>query len=160
MATWKTEDSVSKAYPKATPDTISDVAAQADLGPLDDKTAMMVRLCEERIEKKYLQHVAELRVRIASTEEKYVAALRELRDTLRSIKFDDFLKVIIGILAGIIVLALRQQGIQAFTDFWVAFSSVAFIIVLTFIVIRYLGPSVRRREVKEELKSLKDKGQQ
>lgn len=151
MPTKKSDASISDPRPAATPETLSDMAAQADLGPLDEKTALIVKLCEARIEKTI---VTDLKTRLAALEEKYKSLLRELRDTLQSIKFDDFLKIVIGVLGGFLIRAFSQQELNAFKDLWVDTAIFFFMVCLIFLVVRYLQPSTRKHELDKELKKL------
>ncbi len=153
----KKEDSINNARLAATPETISDIASQANLGPIDEKTALMVRLCESKEENKRIQACAILNTKINTLEEKYKAVLRELRDKLRAIVFDDFLKIIIGVLGGIVARSVSQQGIiTAMGDPVVVYGSLFFIICIIFLVIRSLWPSKRKQEIKTELKKFED----
>jgi len=71
MPTKKLGDSLPDPRPVATPETLSDIASQADLGPLDEKTALIVKLCEARVEKKVLSTITNLEARLAALEERY-----------------------------------------------------------------------------------------
>jgi hypothetical protein len=155
MATKKPGGSITDARPAATPETLSDLASQADLGPLDEKTALMVKLCEARAENKTSSTVTNLQVRVSVLEERYMALLRELRDKLQSIKFDDFVKIVIGVLGGFVIRAFSQQGYDAIKDTWVGISIFFFIVCFVFLIVRYLAPSRRKKELEEELKKLK-----
>jgi hypothetical protein len=137
--------------PAATPETLSDMAAHADLGPLDDRTALIVKYCEATIEKTI---VTDLKTRFSALQEKYKALLRELRDKLQSIKFDDFLKIVIGLLGGFLIRAFSQQGTDALKDYWVDTAIFFFIVSLIFLVVSYLSPSARKKELDKELKNL------
>jgi pilus assembly protein TadC len=140
--------------PVTTPETISDLAAQADLGTLDQKTALIIKLCEAKAENKASSTISSLQTNLATLRERYKALLRELRDKLQSIKFDDFVKIIIGLLGGFVIRAITQQGIKAFEDKWVGISIFFFIICLVFLIIRYLAPSKRKKELDKELQIL------
>jgi hypothetical protein len=151
MPTKKTDIPSPDARPAATPETLSDMASHADIGPLDDRTALIVKLCEARIEKTI---VTELKTKLSALEEKYKALLRELRDKLQSIKFDDFLKIVIGLLGGFVIRAVSQQGINVIKDYWVDTAILLFIVSLIFLVVRYITPSQRKKELNKELKNL------
>lgn len=154
MPTKKSVDSLPDTRPAATPETLSDIASQADLGPIDKETALKIKLCEARAENKFSSTITNLEARLAATEEKYKAILRELRDKLHSIKFDDFVKIIIGMLGGFVIRALSQKGVDAFKEFWVGTSIFFFIICLVFLIVRYLAPSRRKRELQKEIERL------
>lgn len=137
-----------------TPETLSELAAQADLGTLDQKTALMLKLCEVKAENKASSIISSLQTNLATLQERYKALLRELRDKLQSIKFDDFVKIIIGLLGGFVIRSITQQGLIAFEDKWVVISIFFFIICLVFLIIRYLAPSKRKKELDKELQIL------
>jgi hypothetical protein len=154
MPTKKPDESLPDPRPVATPETLSDIASQAHLGPLDEKTALIVKLCEAKMEKRSSSTIANLETRLAALEEKYKGALRELRDKLQSIKFDDFVKIIIGMLGGFVIRAFSQQGVNAVKDVWVGTAIFSFILCLIFLIVRYLHPSGRKQELDKELKKL------
>ena len=157
MAAKKLDESVSAIPTTATPDTISYLAAHTELSPMDEKTALSIKLCEEKINNKLNEKYSKLNEKNIELKEKYRAILHELRDRIQTIKFDDFLKIIIGILGGFVVRAFNQQGIEAIKEIWVGSSILIFVFVLFFLIIRYLGPSTRKKEIENELKRLDDR---
>lgn len=141
-----------------TPETISDIASQADIGPIDHREALMIKLCETREENKYKDKLNLLKSQIIELDVKYKNILRELRDTLQSIKFDDFLKILLGISGGIIVRSGHQQSFpELLKDGMVLFSGLIFIISLFILTLRYVGPSTRKSEIIEEIKRVNEK---
>ncbi len=152
--TKKIKDGVSDVDIEVTADTLSDMASQASLGRIDEKTALIVKLCESKRDKICLEKTAILNGKIIALQERYIGLLRELRDKLRSIRFDDFLKIIVGILGGFLARAFSQQGIEALKDSVVAWSILLFIVCFIFLVFRYFGPSNRKKEIMAELQRL------
>jgi len=143
-----------ETQPVATPQTLSDLASQVDLGPIDPQTALIIKLCEAKAEQKTSSIISAHQTNFAALQEKYKAILRELRDKLQSIKVDDFVKVIIGLVGGLGISAFTQKGWNAIKDIWVDIEIFFFIIGLFFLIVRYLAPSQRKKELDKELQNL------
>ncbi len=138
--------------PTATPDTLSDIASRADLGPLDPNEALKIRLCEVRVENKYLPIVGDLQTKVATLKTQYVSILRELRDKLQALRLEDILKVVLGVLGAILGRNFSQLGKEAVTDFWTLIEIFLFIICFGFLAVRHIQPTKRKREIENELK--------
>lgn len=141
----------------ATPDTLLDAASRADLGKIDEKTALMIKYCQLVAEAKFAAEIAALQSRVAALEEKHLGTLRELRDKLDAIRFDDVLKVLIGIFGGFLVRAFSDKGLNALQDTWVDASSLGLVLSLVFLILRYVSPSARKREITADLQRLQGK---
>jgi hypothetical protein len=138
--------------PIITPETIIDGASKADLGTIDEKTALMIKLCEIRADKKYYENLQPLKLKIVELEEKYKSILREMRETIQSVKFGDFLKVFVGILGGFIISSASQKtSDEYFSNVWCFGAVMLFILGVLFLIGQYAKPTKRRKEIIEEL---------
>jgi hypothetical protein len=139
--------------PSATPATLTELASDVDLGPLDGQTALIVKVCEAQQQTKYEKMLSERDSKLAALSAQYDATLRELRDKLDAIRLDDFVKVGFGLLAGIVIRRLTEVGSDAFTEPWVNYSMLGLFLSFAFLLVRWIGPSTRRNEVKAEIKA-------
>jgi hypothetical protein len=135
-----------------TAETIADGALKANLGPIDERTILMINYCNARAEKKLYENIHPLKLKIVEFEEKYKSILREMRDTIQSVRFGDFLKVFLGILGGFIVSSASQKtSDDFFSNGWCLGAILLFIIVLIFLIGQNVKPTNRRKEIIEEL---------
>src|SRR5437879_4408178 len=88
---------------RATPETIIEIAGQAQVGPIDEKTALLIKLCESKTRADSDKEIALLKEKHRGLREKHIATLRELQHGFIALGFDDFLKILIGILGGFLV---------------------------------------------------------
>ena len=100
--------------PTATPDTLSDIASSADLGPLPADQALKIRLCELRIENKFLPIVGDLQSKVATLKAQCKSVLIELRDKIQTLRLEDILKVLLGLLASLLIHNISQNKLNAF----------------------------------------------
>ena len=140
--------------PTATPDTLSDIASKADLGPVDSNQALMIKFCEAKVENKYLPIVGELKGKVNTLRTQYIGVLRELREKIQAVRFEDFLKVVLGVLVAFLVRSVGQKGTEAITDFWTLIEFFLFIFCLGFLAVRHIQPTTRKREIEKELKQI------
>ena len=138
----------------ATPDTLSDRAAEADLGQISPKAALQISVCEAQLTAKHAKECGELQVRLRGIQERHRACLRELREKCRAITTEAFVLVFVGLFGGFIVRALSQTGTDAIKDIYVGFAIFFIILCLAFLAARYFGPTIRKTEITEELKSI------
>jgi hypothetical protein len=140
--------------PTATPETLSDMASQADLGPLAPQTALMVKLAEARLKNQFAVDTAGIRSKLSALEQKYIATLRELRDKLMALRLDDILKIGIGILGGLVARTLSERGIKALEDPSVDYELFFLLVGFVFLIVRGMAPLGRRKEINAELKKI------
>ena len=154
MPTKRPEESPPDPRPAVTPETLIDMASKAELKPLDEKTALIVKLCVATTEKSLTTNIADLQVRLAGLQERYKGILRELSDKIQGLTFIDILKVVLGFLAALIGRTISQQGIEAFKDFWTWAEVAFFVICFGFLIVQYINPRKRKLEVDRELEKL------
>ncbi len=137
--------------PPVTPDTLSDSASRADLGAIDAQTALIIKVCEARIEKRYVSEVADIRARHNGLRERHLGALRELREKLNAVRLDDFLKIGTGLLAGVVIRAFGDRGEAALKEPWVGYQLFFLLLGVAYFVVHHLIPTQRKREIDREL---------
>ena len=138
-----------------TADTLSDIASKAPLGGINERETFLINLCESRKNIECLEKTTSLNEKIIKLEERYIGLLREIRDKLQSVNFDDFLKIIVGILSGIVARAFTKDGSNAVGEPVVKWSIFFLIFFSIFLIIRLFGPSKRKNEIIKELDSIK-----
>jgi hypothetical protein len=124
------------------------------VGPIDEKTALLIKLCESKTRADCDKELAILTVKHRGLCEKHIAILRELQQKFTALGFDDFLKILIGILGGFLVREISGTGIDALTHVWVLLSILLLVIGFFFLLIRNISVRGRRREVIEDLKRM------
>src|SRR5438093_13449340 len=83
---------------RVTPESLSDVAGQVELGPMDEKMALMIKICESKTKADCEKQISNLREKHLSLRERHIAILSELRGRFTALGFDDFLTILSGIL--------------------------------------------------------------
>jgi hypothetical protein len=142
----------------ATPETLSLLAGQAELGPLDEKTALMIKMCEAAARVEHQDKLTGLQVQLTSLREQYKATLRELREKHVTLGFDDFLKILVGIVGGYLVREISGVGLEALKSPIVLFFILLLLVGGTFLVYRHCSNRGRKAEILTELSRLKDEG--
>lgn len=117
----------------------------------------MIKVCEARQAASFEQKLSQLRDEHTAQRERYRALLREHRDRLDALKLDDLLKVLVGMFGGFLIRAFSEKGLGAFSDTWVGFSVFLLAVSLSFLIVRAVRPSNRRREIDAELRELDEK---
>lgn len=162
----KIKDDPSDTSPEVTTNTLSNVASHTSLGTLNDREAFIVALCQLEKDKAHAETIASLNNtysekysslngQIIEFKEKYKGLLRELRDSLQNIKFDDLIKIFIGLLGGLIASIIKEKG---FYKALCADNFLVYIIIFglcfLFLIFRYCVPLTRKNEIKSELDKL------
>ena len=122
----KIKDDPSDTGPEVTTDTLSNVASRTSIGTLNDREAFIVAVCKLEKDNTYAEKIsslnniyseknASLNGQIIELKERNKGLLRELRDSLQNIKFDDLIKIIIGLLGGFIASIIKEKG---FNEAW------------------------------------------
>jgi hypothetical protein len=142
----------------ATPDNLSDMASRADLGPLDPDQALKIKLCELRIENRFLSTVGDLQSKVATLKVKHKNSLIELRDKLQTLILEDLLKVLVGILVALLSHNFSQKGMKAFDDSLTFIELFSFVVCLGFLIFRLISPTRRKREIQNELDIIEAEG--
>lgn len=106
----------------------------------------------DRLRRQFAEETATIRVTAASLREKYCATLRELREKLTGVRLEDFFKFLVGVLSGIVIRSFAEKGLEALYDKLVATQLLVLVIAFVFLVVLYLGPRGRKREIREELR--------
>lgn len=139
-----------------TPDTLSISAAQAELGPLDEKTALMIKMCEAVARGEQQTKLTGLQVQLSSIRERYKATLRELREKHVTLGFDDFLKILVGIVGGYLAREISGVGVDAFKSPIVLVFILLLVVGGVFLVYRHCSNRGRKAEILTELSQLND----
>lgn len=137
--------------PTPTVETLSQFASHRDLGPVDEKTALMIKLCEAKTEAKMSEEISSIKENHAGLREKYLSNLRELRDRFSALQFDDVIKVTIGVMGGFLITEFGGKGVAAIKSYWVIGSLFVLLLSILFLVNHFISPSRRKKEILREL---------
>lgn len=114
----------------------------------------MIKVCEHKAKVVCERELSTLREENRGLRERYFAILRELRDKFNAIGFDDFLKILMGILGGYLTREISGIGIDAFKSNIVVFCTLMMVLVASFLTIRHFSVKGRKKEVVDELRSV------
>lgn len=134
-----------------TPDSIYDAASNVELSDMGSEEALKIKLCVANEEIRFKERIHKLEVNNTEFKVNYTNILRELREALQGIRFNDFLKILIGILGGFIINSITKDTEAFLKDKLGLTAFFLLVFCILFLIYQYIAPLKRKEEIAKEL---------